>query len=299
MEPYHIPVLLQESVDGLNVRPDGVYADLTFGGGGHSREILRRLGPKGRLIAFDQDADAMANLPQDDRLIFAHNNFRYMRGVVRSLGFERVDGILADLGVSAHHFDASQRGFSFRFDAELDMRMNRKAAFSAKDVVNGYEHARLLEVLRDYGELQQPHKLAAAIEAARPLLTTGDLKRAVARYVPSKEETKFFAKLFQAVRIEVNGELEALRMMLEQSVKLLTEGGRISVITYHSLEDRAVKNFFRSGTFDGKVEKDFYGNKLSPFVPVGKGVIVPSEAEVAANPKARSAKLRVAQREVR
>ena len=298
METYHIPVLLQESIESLNIRPDGVYVDLTFGGGGHSRAILQRLGPEGVLVAFDQDADAEANRPDDPRLLFIRSNFRFMRGALRARGIRRADGILADLGVSSHHFDDAQRGFSFRADAPLDMRMNRDAAFSAAEVVNGYDHPRLTALLRDYGELPQPHKVAACIVRARetaPLLTTGALVEAVRPVTPRKEEARFLARLFQAVRIEVNREMEALKMMLEQSAKVLAPGGRLSVITYHSLEDRLVKNFMRSGNTDGRTESDLYGRMQRPLLPVSK-VTVPSEAEIARNSRSRSAKLRTAEK---
>lgn len=290
-ESYHESVLLKESVDALFVKRSGIYVDLTFGGGGHTREILSRLSDDAVLVAFDQDADAQVNLPNDDRVIFAANNFKHLRGVLRSYGIEKVDGIIADLGVSSHHFDDAQRGFSFRFDAPLDMRMNRNAAFSALDVVNGYEHGKLLEVIRDYGELKNPQKIANDIIAARPIHTTRELIDAVSAVKQQHEDTKFLAKLFQSIRIEVNGELEALKMMLEQSAKVLKEGGRISIITYHSLEDRIVKNYLKNGNHSAHAEKDFYGNILSPFTP-DKKVITPSDEEVERNSRARSAKLR-------
>ncbi len=293
MEEYHIPVLLKESVDALDIVSDGVYADLTFGGGGHSKEILSRIGEEGELYSFDQDLDVISNIPDDDRLTFIRCNFKYMRGALRAYGIEEVDGILADLGVSSHHFDAEQRGFSIRYDAPLDMRMNQKGNLSAKDVVNGYEHADLLRIIRDYGEINNPHKVASAIERARPINTTFELCDAV-RYLTSQhEESKFFAKLFQAIRIEVNGELESLKMMLEQGLKMLRVGGRFSVITYHSLEDRLVKNFFKCGNFDGVVEKDFFGRSQSPLKPISK-VIIPSNEEIERNSRSRSAKLRIA-----
>lgn len=292
---YHIPVLLEESVGALDIDPGGTYVDLTFGGGGHSRGILRRLSKKGRLVAFDQDADAAVNVPDDKRIIFAPCNFKYFRSMLRSLGIEEVDGIIADLGVSSHHFDASQRGFSFRFDSKLDMRMNQNARFSALDVVNGYEHGELLRIIRDYGELKNPQKIANDIIAARPIETTKQLVDALEKGKTGHGDPKFLAKLFQAVRIEVNGELEALKMMLEQSAKVLKSGGRMSVITYHSLEDRLVKNFFKNGTFDGAADRDIFGNSVSVFDPDRK-VTVPDEQEIEDNPRARSAKLRAATR---
>lgn len=295
MTTYHTSVLLKESIDALNIKEDGIYADMTFGGGGHSTEILKRLGKKGILISFDQDKDAQQNIPNDKRIIFAASNFKFLRGVLRDYGFEKIDGIIADLGVSSHHFDATQRGFSFRFDAPLDMRMNQNASFSAMNVINEYEHEPLLKILRDYGELTSPHKIAAEIERNRPINTTFDLVRAVEPYTPKFEEHKFLSKLFQAVRIEVNGELEALKMMLEQSELVLNSGGRLSVITYHSLEDRLVKNFIKSGNFEGKNETDFFGNKKTNFRSIGK-LISPSEKEIKDNSRARSAKLRVAEK---
>lgn len=298
MSEYHIPVLLHESVDALNINPSGIYVDLTFGGGGHSRHILSKLSKDGILVAFDQDSDAIANIPSDDRIIFINNNFRYMRSALRAVGIERVDGILADLGVSSHHFDDSARGFSFRFDSRLDMRMNSQGGTSAIDIIASYDHKELLRIFKDYGELSQPHKIASAIERHRALeaiTTTTELREAVKCVTPKKDETKFLAKLFQAIRIEVNGEIESLKMMLEQSAKVLNPSGRLSVITYHSLEDRVVKNFVRSGNVDGKAEKDIYGNFETPVTAVGK-VILPSESEITDNSRSRSAKLRVAER---
>lgn len=295
MYDYHNPVLLNETIDALNICPDGTYVDVTFGGGGHSKAILKKLGKEGKLVAFDQDKDARGNIPASDNLIFAPSNFKFLRGVLRSLGIGQVDGIIADLGVSSHHFDTTERGFSFRSDAPLDMRMNRDAVFSAAEVVNGYEHDKLLKILRDYGELNLPHKIAAEIERHRPIGTTFELVQAVAAYTPRNEEHKFLSKLFQAIRIEVNGELEALKMMLEQSAEVLAPGGRMAVITYHSLEDRIVKNFFRTGNPDGKQERDFFGNRSSILSPIGK-VIIPTAEEIAANSRARSAKLRIAEK---
>lgn len=300
MSVYHVPVLFEESLNGLEIRPDGVYVDLTFGGGGHSRGILQRLGPQGRLFAFDQDRDARANLPDDPRLTFVESNFRFMHTWLRYLGVERVDGILADLGVSSHHFDTQQRGFSFRYDAPLDMRMNQRAQLTAAEVVNSYDHVRLTALLRDYGELDSPHRITQCIERSRsnsPIETINELIEAVAPVTHRGGESKFLAKLFQAIRIEVNGEMEALKMMLEQTVRTLAPGGRLVVITYHSLEDRLVKNFMRSGNFEGKAEQDFYGRVLTPFRVLTRKAIVPDADEIERNPRSRSAKLRIAQLE--
>lgn len=296
MESYHIAVLKDESIESLKIKPSGTYVDLTFGGGGHSRAILEKLDENGRLFVFDQDIDAKANLPEDSRITFIHSNFRFMRGALRNLGLTSVDGILADLGVSSHHFDQAERGFSFRFDAKLDMRMNCSAKRSAYDVIAESDHKKLLEIFRDYGEIKMPHKVASAIERARdiaPIVTTGDLINSVERCVPKWEESKFLAKLFQAIRIEVNLEMESLKMALEQSCKILAPQGVLSIITYHSLEDRLVKNYMRSCSFDGKVERDLYGRSSSALTPIGK-VILPTQQEVEHNSRARSAKLRVA-----
>lgn len=300
MSDYHDPVLLRESVDMLNVRPDGVYVDVTFGGGGHSREILSRLGKKGRLVSFDQDAEALANAPDDKRLVLVHNNFRFLRGCVRAAGFEKVDGILADLGVSSHHFDTAGRGFSFRFDGPLDMRMNQTGGTrTAADVVNTYEAEQLATLLGRYGELDKCFRVANAVirhrDTVGPIVTINDLLLATEGVTPRGAESKFRAKLFQALRIEVNGEMQALEMMLSQAIRLLAPGGRLSVITYHSLEDRLVKNFIRSGTPEGIVERDFYGRASVPLRAVGK-VVLPSDDEIERNPRARSAKLRGAEK---
>ncbi|MBR7129357.1 MAG: 16S rRNA (cytosine(1402)-N(4))-methyltransferase RsmH [Tidjanibacter sp.] len=300
---YHIPALAEESMEALAINPDGVYVDLTFGGGGHSRLILERLSPNGRLYSFDQDADAQANIPADDRLHFVESNFRFMRSQLRlrGVGDGQVDGVLADLGVSSHHFDTAERGFSFKADlaAPLDMRMNRKAAFTAATLVNTYEQEALASLLREYGELDTTYKIAACIVRARAtkeITTVGDLVEAVAPCTPKKDGAKFLTKLFQALRIEVNGEMEALKMALEQSLKVLRPGGRLAVISYHSLEDRLVKNFVRCGNFEGKVEKDFYGNISTPWEAVSRKAIVPTAEEVERNPRSRSAKLRVAEK---
>lgn len=295
MENYHIPVLFAESIDSLEIEEDGIYVDLTFGGGGHSRGILSQLGEEGILFSFDQDADVLPNIPDDERLVFVRSNFKYLRGALRTYRVKQVNGIFADLGVSSHHFDASERGFSFRFDAPLDMRMNQESSFSALNVVNEYEHSDLLRVLRDYGEMNMPHKVASAIERARPIATTNELCDAVRFLTLPHEESKYFAKMFQAIRIEVNGELEALKMMLEQGGRILAKGGIFSIITYHSLEDRLVKNFFKAGNFEGVTVTDFYGRAQVPFKAEGK-VITPSEEEIERNPRSRSAKLRVAKK---
>lgn len=293
---YHVPVLKDESIGSLNINPDGCYVDLTFGGGGHSRAILEKLSPKGKLYAFDQDSDTFENIPDDKRITFIHSNFRFMRAQLRALGVEALDGVFADLGVSSHHFDEASRGFSFRYDALLDMRMNRSAMRSAKEIIETYSHGDLLKIFRDYGELKMPHKVASAVVYAReesPITTTGDLISAVERCTPKWEESKFLAKLFQAIRIEVNLEMESLKMMLEQSVKVLKNEGVLSIITYHSLEDRLVKNYMKSGNFEGKIEKDIYGRSSFVLDPLKK-IILPSEEEIELNPRARSAKLRVA-----
>jgi len=291
-ESYHTPVLLSESIDGLSIRSGGVYVDVTFGGGGHSHEILRRMDSTCRLFAFDQDEDAFGNVPSDERLTFVRGNFRYLKNWMRYYGIDRLDGVLADLGVSSHHFDDASRGFSFRFDAPLDMRMNRRSGRTAADVVNELDERRLADVLHLYGELHQSRRLASAIVAARPLKTTGDLQKAVEPLLGHEK----LAQVFQALRIEVNHEMEALSEMLSAATELLGDGGRLSVITYHSLEDRMVKNVMRSGRIDGRTEQDFFGRTLSPFRQVSGKPIVPSADEQERNPRSRSAKLRVAER---
>lgn len=294
---YHIPVLLETAVAELAIRPEGTYADLTFGGGGHSRRILQELGDEGRLYAFDQDRDTLANAPEDSRFHYVASNFRFLRGALRWRGVTEVDGILADLGVSSHHFDETARGFSFRGSAPLDMRMNQRARRTAADIVNDYSAEELTRIFRDWGELDTPWKIASCLERARatkPIVTTADLVEAVRPCTPKKDESKFLTKLFQALRIEVNGEMEALQMALEQSLKVLKPGGRLVVISYHSLEDRLVKNFLRSGNFRGEVEKDFYGRAQTPFEVVTRKAITPSAEELERNPRSRSAKLRVA-----
>lgn len=297
---YHIPVLLHESVDGLNIHPSGTYVDVTFGGGGHSREILRRLGDDGHLYSFDQDADAEGNIPEgDERFTFVRSNFRYLTNWMRYYGVDHIDGLIADLGVSSHHFDAEERGFSFRFDAPLDMRMNGRAGMTAADIVNRYDEERLANVLYLYGELKNSRKLAAAMVKARALKaveTIDDLLQIVKPFMPREREKKDLARVFQALRIEVNHEMDALHEMLEAALKVLRPGGRLVVLTYHSLEDRMVKNFVRSGRMDGKVEQDFFGRKLTPWRAMNNKVIVPDEEEQRTNPRSRSAKLRIAEK---
>lgn len=295
---YHKPVLLKESVDGLNIKPDGVYVDVTFGGGGHSREILSRLGPEGRLIAFDQDADALENTIDDERFLLVNQNFRYLRRFLRFHGHTEVDGILADLGVSSHQFDEATRGFSIRFDGKLDMRMDTSKSLSAYEVVNTYEEKHLASIFKQYGELRQAPAMAKTIVSKRkesPIETTEQLKEALQRFLPKHRENKILAQLYQAIRIEVNEELEVLKAFLMQTTQVLKEGGRLSVIAYHSLEDRLVKRYMRDGLFEGQPEKDLYGRVEVPFKRVGK-FIVPSEEEIAENNRARSAILRVAEK---
>ena len=294
---YHIPVLLEEAIREMAIRPDGTYCDLTFGGGGHSRHILSQLGDKGQLYSFDQDRDTLQNAPDDERFHYVESNFRFLRGALRLRGVTEVDGILADLGVSSHHFDELGRGFSFRGDAPLDMRMNQRGGRTAADVVNSYDAEQLGRILREYGELDTTWKIASCIVRERekaPITTTAQLVDAVAPCTPKRDEKKFLTKLFQALRIEVNGEMEALKMALEQSLKVLRSGGRLVVISYHSLEDRLVKNFMRSGNFEGKIEQDFFGRQQTPFDVVSRKAIVPSQEEVERNPRSRSAKMRVA-----
>ncbi len=298
-ETYHVPVLLQESIDGLNIKSDGIYVDVTFGGGGHSREILSRLGKNGHLYSFDQDADAEKNIIADDRFTFVRSNFRYLRNWMRYYGVEAIDGLLADLGVSSHHFDDETRGFSFRFDAPLDMRMNKRAGKTAADIVNEYDEAKLADVFFLYGELKNSRRIANAIVTYRQqkrIETTGDLMAATEKLMRTEKEKKDLARLFQALRIEVNHEMDALRDMLNSASQLLKSGGRLSVITYHSLEDRIVKNVMKAGNAEGKIEKDFFGRVSSPFRLVNNKVITPQEDELQNNPRSRSAKLRIAER---
>ena len=296
---YHLSVMLNECIEGLNIRTEGTYVDATFGGGGHSRAILSRLGDGGRLLAFDQDADAQANAIDDPRFTLLHENFRYMKSFLRLHGVRSVDGILADLGVSSHQFDVAERGFSTRLEGELDLRMDRRQELTAKDIVNSADVEELTRLLRLYGELPNAYQMAKAIVAARALKaieTTFDLREAVSHHLPRGMENKYLAMLFQALRIEVNGELEALKAMLQQAVELLNPGGRLVVMSYHSLEDRLVKNFFKAGNFEGELKKDFYGNPLVPLKLVTRKAVTAGEEELQRNPRSRSAKLRVAEK---
>jgi len=298
MSEYHTPVLLEESINGLNLQPNGIYVDVTYGGGGHSLLILERL-QGGKLVAFDQDEDALQNLIDDERLIFVNHNFKFLKNFLRYHGIAKVDGILADLGVSSHDFDQPDRGFSFRFDGQLDMRMNQSAEKDAVKVINEYDVMKLGVMFREYGEIQNWRNLAQTIEQARAsqkITTVTQFLSAIARCVPVKIEKKYLAQVFQALRIEVNNEMEALETFLESTLDLLNPGGRLVVISYHSLEDRMVKNFMRSGRIDGKTEQDFYGHYHLPLEVITRKVIVPDENETGQNPRARSARLRIAQR---
>ncbi len=295
---YHNPVLLHASVDGLNIKPDGIYVDVTFGGGGHSKEILSRLGPNGKLFAFDQDEDALANALADERFTLINENFRFIKRFLRFYGVKSVDGILADLGVSSHQFDVPERGFSTRFDAELDMRMSQKNDLNAYKVVNEYDETNLRRVFLDYGELKNAPVLARTITEARehqPIKTTDELKEVLAKYLPERIRNKILAQIYQAIRIEVNQEMDVLKEFLEQSLEILNPEGRLSVISYHSLEDRLVKRFIKNGMFEGEPERDFYGNFSVPFKTIGK-LVVPDAAEIKINNRARSAKLRIAEK---
>lgn len=298
-QTYHVPVLLQESICGLNLQDGGIYVDVTFGGGGHSREILRRMGKESRLFSFDQDEDAERNIVDDSRFTFVRSNFRYLRNFLRYYGVEEVDGVLADLGVSSHHFDDSKRGFSFRFDGKLDMRMNRRAGMTAADVVNTYDEERLADVFYLYGELKNSRKLANVLVKARarkPFDTIGDFLEVVKPLYGREREKKELAKVFQALRIEVNEEMQALKEMLYAATEALKPGGRLVVITYHSLEDRMVKNLMKTGNIEGKADQDFYGNVKTPFRLINNKVIVPADEEILRNPRSRSAKLRIAEK---
>lgn len=295
---YHNPVLLTQSVQGLNIKPDGVYVDVTFGGGGHSREILKHLGPDGKLFAFDQDTDALANTINDDRFVLINQNFRYIKRFLRFYNIKSVDGILADLGVSSHQFDVAERGFSTRFDADLDMRMNQNEVLNAFKVVNEYDQDNLKRVFLDFGELRNAAAIATTIIEARtlnPIKTTDELKVVLARFLPAQVSNKILAQMYQAIRIEVNQEIEVLKEFLIQALEILEVGGRLSVISYHSLEDRLVKRFFKNGLFEGEPERDFFGNFSVPFQNIEK-LIVPSNEEIKLNNRARSAKLRVARK---
>ena len=298
-DTYHVSVLLRESVEGLAIQPDGIYVDVTFGGGGHSREVLKHLSPKGHLYSFDQDADAENNIVADDRFTFVRSNFRYLKNWMRYYGVEQIDGLLADLGVSSHHFDDAERGFSFRFDAPLDMRMNKRAGVTAADVVNDYEEQRLADVFYLYGELKNARKIASVLVKARMqqrIETTGQLMQVTEKLFQREREKKEMTKLFQALRIEVNHEMDALREMLLGACDMLKPGGRLSVITYHSLEDRIVKKVMRSGNAEGRQEQDFYGRVKSPLHLINNKVTTPSAEELESNPRSRSAKLRIAEK---
>ena len=296
---YHVPVLLKESVDGLAIRPDGIYVDVTFGGGGHSKEILQRLDKNGHLYSFDQDADAERNIPGDERFTFVRSNFRYLRNWMRYYGVEQIDGLLADLGVSSHHLDDETRGFSFRFDAALDMRMNTKGGTTAAEIVNKADEQKLADIFYLYGELKSARRIAAAIVKARtakPIVTTHDLLHVTEHLFQREHEKKDAARMFQALRIEVNHEMDALKEMLLAATDLIKPGGRLSVITYHSLEDRIVKNVMKAGNTEGKIQQDFYGRIDTPFKAVNGKVIVPNNEEQQENPRSRSAKLRIAEK---
>lgn len=295
---YHIPVLLPESIEALAIKPDGIYVDCTFGGGGHSRAILDRLDHNGRLYGFDRDKDARENVPHDERFTFVRGNFKHIGNFLRYYGIAHVDGIIADLGVSSHHFDEAERGFSYRFDGALDMRMNRNADFTADKLINNYSEDDLADLLYRYGEVRAARRIAAAIvrrRQAAPIRTIAELLEVLKPFCTKGKENKDLAPIFQAIRIEVNAEMDALKMMLLQSVDLLAKGGRIAVIAYHSIEDRIVKNFLRSGNFEGTLQKDFYGNVVSPFVNVSKAIASTAD-EITTNGRARSARLRFAEK---
>jgi len=295
---YHVPAMLDESINGLNIRPNGIYVDVTFGGGGHSKEILKRLGT-GKLLAFDQDEDASSNLPDDDRLTFFNQNFRFLKNNLRYAGISSVDGIIADLGVSFHQFDIPERGFSFRHDSLLDMRMNRDSSVTAARLLASLSEEELAGVFYRYGELTNSRQISRLIAEARKVAaikTTGDLRRVLVPVTPRRYESKFSARIYQALRIAVNNEIENLKDLLSQSLEVLRKNGRLVVITYHSLEDRLVKNFMKTGNFEGEVEKDFYGNVITPFLVITRKGISPGEDEISKNPRARSARLRIAER---
>ena len=294
---YHIPALLRQSIQGLDIQPGGTYVDVTFGGGGHSRAILEELGPDGRLLGFDRDMEALANAPEDPRFTFVHSDFRYLSNFLQFYSIAKADGILADLGVSFHHFDSPDRGFSFRTDSALDMRMNRKGGRTASELINSYSKEDLERLFRSYTDLNRPGQMASAIIKARetnPIETTAQLVEAVRPVINPRAEKKDLAQVFQALRIEVNGEMEALKSLLQQSLTTLKPGGRLAVITYHSIEDRMVKNFFKSGNIDGEIHQDIFGNVDTPWKIITRSPIVPDAAEIEENPRARSAKLRIA-----
>lgn len=298
-QTYHVPVLLEESIDGLNLKKGGIYVDVTFGGGGHSKEILRRMDRSCKLYSFDQDEDAERNIVHDERFTFVRSNFRYLKNFLKYYGVEEVDGILADLGVSSHHFDDSERGFSFRFDGKLDMRMNKRAGMTAADILNNYDEEKLADIFYLYGELKNSRKLASVIvkrRSVKPFDTIGDFLETVKPLYGKEREKKEMAKVFQALRIEVNQEMEALKEMLYSATEMLKPGGRLSVITYHSLEDRMVKNIMKTGNIEGKMEQDFFGNVKTPYKTINNKVIVPDDDEIETNPRSRSAKLRIAEK---
>lgn len=298
-QTYHVPVLLEESIDGLNLKKGGIYVDVTFGGGGHSKEILRRMDKSCKLYSFDQDEDAERNIVHDERFTFVRSNFRYLKNFLKYYGAEEVDGILADLGVSSHHFDDSERGFSFRFDGKLDMRMNKRAGMTAADILNNYDEEKLADIFYLYGELKNSRKLASVIvkrRSVKPFDTIGDFLETVKPLYGKEREKKEMAKVFQALRIEVNQEMEALKEMLYSATEMLKPGGRLSVITYHSLEDRMVKNIMKTGNIEGKMEQDFFGNVKTPYKTINNKVIVPDDDEIETNPRSRSAKLRIAEK---
>jgi len=296
---YHVPVMLQPCIDGLNIKPDGVYVDVTFGGGGHSKEILKHLGPSGRLIAFDQDPDAQRNIPADDRFIFIDQNFGFLKNNLRLKGFKQVDGILADLGVSSHQFDVPERGFSIRHNADLDMRMDRNGSLTASEVLNTYSEDKLHKIFGIYGEVKNAKSLARAVVTARLEKSFTDIdsfKSAISEYIPKGKENKYLAQVFQALRIEVNAEIRVLEDFLQQTADVLKPGGHLVVMSYHSLEDRPVKNFMAKGKFQGEVEKDFFGNQQKPFNVITRKAIIATDEEIAQNNRARSAKLRIAEK---
>jgi len=296
---YHVPVMLKPCIDGLNIKADGVYVDVTFGGGGHSKEILKHLGPNGRLIAFDQDPDAQMNVPADDRFIFIDQNFGFLKNNLRLKGFRQVDGILADLGVSSHQFDVPERGFSIRYNADLDMRMDQHRNLTAAEILNTYPEDKLHKIFGIYGEVKNAKSLARAIVTARleqPFTDINSLKSAIAAYIPKGKENKYLAQVFQALRIEVNAEIQVLEDFLQQAAEVLKPGGHLVVMSYHSLEDRPVKNFMAKGKFQGEVEKDFFGNQQKPFNVITRKAIVATDEEIAQNNRARSAKLRIAEK---
>lgn len=299
MTAYHTPALLHECIDGLNINPDGIYVDVTFGGGGHSKEILKKLGKKGKLIAFDQDEDARANIIDDERFLFVHSNFRYIKNYLRYYNVDKVDGVLADLGISSFHIDAESRGFSFKADANLDMRMNTDMKKTAADLLNEYQELELINMFRHYGEIKNAGRLAKSVVAARKekkLLSISSFIDAIHNEIPKKQENKYLAKVFQAIRIELNDEIGALKDFLNATGDIVDKNGRLVIISYHSLEDRFVKNYIRSGNCKGTIEKDIYGNYKTPFKQVNRKIITPAQAEIEQNPRSRSAKLRVAEK---